>query len=92
MDFGESESVILYKELKADYLLIDDKKARKIAESFGLNCFGTIGLLSAARDKGLISKLKPHFETLLQNKRYYSISLLNAILAKHQENNIAFSS
>src|SRR6056297_3952241 len=26
MDYGESESVILYKELNADYLLIDDKK------------------------------------------------------------------
>jgi len=33
MDFGESESVILYKEKKADFLLIDDKKARIIAES-----------------------------------------------------------
>ena len=30
MDYGESESVILYKELQADFLLIDDKKARKI--------------------------------------------------------------
>jgi len=30
MDYGESESVILYKELQADFLLIDDKKARQI--------------------------------------------------------------
>lgn len=36
MDYGESESVILYKELNADYLLIDDKKARNIAENFGI--------------------------------------------------------
>lgn len=34
MDYGESESVILYKELNAYFLLIDDKKARKIAENF----------------------------------------------------------
>lgn len=38
MDYGESESVILYKELQANFLLIDDRKARKIAENFGLNC------------------------------------------------------
>jgi uncharacterized protein len=38
MDYGESESVILYKELQADFLLIDDKKARKIAENLGINC------------------------------------------------------
>ncbi len=31
MDYGESESVLLYQELEADFLLIDDKKARKIA-------------------------------------------------------------
>ena len=33
MDYGESESVILYKEMDADFLLIDDKKARSIAEN-----------------------------------------------------------
>ncbi|MBI4647585.1 MAG: DUF3368 domain-containing protein, partial [Bacteroidia bacterium] len=43
MDYGESESIILYEELKADYLLIDDKKARIIAESFDVNCIGSIG-------------------------------------------------
>jgi predicted nucleic acid-binding protein len=86
MDFGESESVILYKELQADFLLIDDKKARKIAENFGLNCIGTIGLLSVAKDKKIISELKPLFETFLQNKRFYSIALLNTILANHKEN------
>lgn len=40
MDYGESESVILYKELNADFLLIDDKKARNIAENFGIKCIG----------------------------------------------------
>jgi uncharacterized protein len=33
LDYGESESLILYKELEADFLLLDDKKARKIAET-----------------------------------------------------------
>lgn len=41
MDYGESESVILYEELNADYLLIDDNKARIIAESFDVNCIGS---------------------------------------------------
>jgi predicted nucleic acid-binding protein len=54
MDFGESESVILYKELQASFLLIDDKKARSIAENFGMNCIGTIGLLSVSKDKGFV--------------------------------------
>ena len=90
MDYGESESVILYKELEADFLLVDDKKARKIAENFGLNCIGTIGLLSVARDKKIISELKPLFEIFLRNKRFYSIELLNVILTKHKENSINY--
>ena len=90
MDYGESESVILYKELQADFLLIDDKKARRIAENLGLNCIGTLGLLSVARDKKLIPELKPLFETFLNNRRYYSIELLNAILAKHKERKVNY--
>jgi len=85
MDFGESESVILYKELKANFLLIDDKKARSLAENFGINCVGTIGLLSIAKDKGLVDNLKPLFDLLLQNHRYYSITLLNEILVQKGE-------
>jgi uncharacterized protein len=42
MDYGESESLILYKELNADFLLIDDKKARNIAENFNISCIGTL--------------------------------------------------
>lgn len=68
MDLGESEAVILFKEQQADILLIDDKKARDIAE-----------------EQGLITKLKPLFVKLLLNKRFYAISLLNAILIKYQE-------
>ena len=90
MDYGESESVILYKELQADFLLIDDKKARKIAENFGLNCIGTIGLLAVAKDKKIISELRPLFKIFLQNKRFYSITLLNAILANHKERRINY--
>jgi len=89
MDFGESESVILYKELNAS-LLIDDKKARNFAENIGINCIGTIGLISIAKDKGLIDCIKPIFEEFLRKNRYYSIDLLNAILILHGETSITY--
>jgi len=88
MDYGESEAVLLYKELNADFLLIDDKKARDIAENFGIECIGTIGILSSAKDRGIINELKPLFEIFLENKRFYSLKLLNAILRKHGEEEI----
>lgn len=44
MDYGESESIILYEELQADYLLIDDNRARIVAESLDVNCIGSIDI------------------------------------------------
>lgn len=85
MDYGESEAVILYRELDANFLLIDDKRARKIAESLDINCIGTLGILITAKKRGLIDALKPFFENLLQNQRYYSLKLLNRILLQHGE-------
>jgi predicted nucleic acid-binding protein len=67
MDYGESESIILYRELNANFLLIDDKKARKIAENFNIKCIGTLGLLAVAKDKGLIKELRPIFKAFLEN-------------------------
>lgn len=91
MDYGESESVILYKELQANFLLIDDKKARTIAENFGINCIGTLGLLVKAKEKGYIESLKPLFVDFLQNHRYYSLDILNSILLQVKETQIIAS-
>lgn len=88
MDYGESESVILYRELKADFLLIDDKKARRIAENFGLNCIGTLGVLILAKKRKLLDELKPTFKKFIKNNRYYSINLLNTILLSQSETKI----
>lgn len=88
MDYGESESSILYEELNADYLLIDDSKARKIAESININCIGTLGLLLIAKEKMLINELKPLFEKFVTTNRYFSKNLLNSILTKIGEEKI----
>lgn len=88
MDYGESEAIILYQELEANFLLIDDKKARTYAENLGINCIGTLGILIKAKEKGFIQNLNPLFQKLLQNKRYYSINLLNSILLNFKEEKI----
>ncbi len=85
IDRGETESIILYKELKADLLLIDDKKARTIAEVLDVNCVGTLAILYKAKQKGHIEKLKPLFELLLKNSRYYSEKLFNFFLETANE-------
>lgn len=88
MDYGEAESSILYEELNADYLLIDDNKARKIAESLNINCIGTLGLLLKAKEKGLVTEFKSLFEEFIKVGRYFSINLLNNILTQIGEEEI----
>ncbi len=88
MDYGESEAVILYKEISADFLLIDDKKARTIAEKMQVRCVGTLGILAQARQQNLIAALRPLFLQLLGNKRYYSEKILNAVLTQFGEDTI----
>ncbi len=85
MDYGESESVILYEELCADYLLIDDNRARIIAESCNVNCIGSIGLLFKAKQNGLINDLKPIFRKLIENERFFSKKILNMVLIQARE-------
>jgi uncharacterized protein len=85
IDLGESEAISLYKELKADYLLIDDKKGRQIAESNNVTCIGTLGVLISAKQKKLIPSLRLIFLNLLSQKRFYQKDLLNEILTFENE-------
>ncbi len=88
MDYGEAESVILYEELEADYLLVDDNQARMIAEMLGVNCIGSLGVLIRAKEQNLIGNLRPIFEKWLQHKRHFSLKLLNSILQQLGEESI----
>ncbi|MCK4764080.1 MAG: DUF3368 domain-containing protein [Candidatus Aminicenantes bacterium] len=85
MGYGESEAVLLYRELKADFLIIDDRRARMIAEESGVNCIGTLAVLMKAKKKGLEPELRSLFITLLENKRYYKKGELNKILSVFKE-------
>jgi len=85
IDRGETEAILLFQEVRADYLLIDDHKAREKAELFGIKCIGTLGVLYLAQQKRFISELRPVFQELLKNNRYYAKKYLNAFLQKAGE-------
>jgi predicted nucleic acid-binding protein len=51
---GELEAISLAIELKADLLLVDDRKARHVALSRGIHVTGTLGLLELAAVRGLL--------------------------------------
>jgi len=88
IDKGETEAIILCKNFNADFLLIDDKKARQKAELLGIKCIGTLGLLYYAKQKQLIPELRPIFIKLIENKRYFSKKYVNIFLKKSDEHTI----
>jgi len=67
LDKGESEAIALYLEKSADYLLIDEKKGRKIAIENKIKVIGSIGVLIMAKRKGLLQSIKPSLDILQQS-------------------------
>ena len=63
-----------------DFLMIlDDLKGRKVANTLGLNFTGTLGVLVKAKRNGLIEKLEPYVERLLQVGIRISSQVLNEV-------------
>ena len=82
---GELEAIALFKKLHADLLLLDDKKARKIAELNEIPIIGSLGVLLFAKKKGLIELVKPSIENLQASGIHISKSLIQRILLLAKE-------
>ncbi|MEO8233206.1 MAG: DUF3368 domain-containing protein [Ignavibacteriota bacterium] len=67
IDKGESSAIALALEINHSTLIIDDFKARKIAEQLGLKITGTLGVLLKAKQQGLIKLVLPFVEQLKLN-------------------------
>jgi len=67
LDVGEAEAMTLYFEKKADFLLIDEKKGRRIAAYNKINVVGSLGILLLSKQKGLIPLVQPLLERLQQS-------------------------
>ena len=66
MDSGEAEAIALAMELGDVLLILDDKKARRVAGQIGLKVIGTVGMLLRAKRAGVIAEVKPLLTELLQ--------------------------
>ena len=77
---GELEVIAGAKELNLEYLLIDEKSARSLAEALMLEPTGLLGILKFAKLSGAIETLKPYLDGLIENNYRISKKLYNAIL------------
>ncbi|MBS3964613.1 MAG: DUF3368 domain-containing protein [Methylomonas sp.] len=73
--------MLLFKQLNADKLLIDDRRGRKVAKINGISTVGSLGVLLVAKEKGLISEIAPMLVQIEQSDIYLSEELITTVLA-----------
>lgn len=79
-DPGEISVIALAEELPNCLLILDDDKARKVAESFNLRFTGTLGVLVRAKVLGKIATISPIVSKIRETDFRVSESLLTKIL------------
>jgi uncharacterized protein len=82
---GEAEAIALAQQTPSSLLLIDDLRARKVAERLGLRRMGTVALLAQAKREGLILKLKPALDALVANGIFIRRELIEIALQQAGE-------
>lgn len=82
---GEIEAMALYKATHADYLLIDDTRARKVARLNHITITGSLGILLLAKHRDIISHVKPYLDQLRQTNIRISERLLQRTLTLAKE-------
>jgi uncharacterized protein len=54
VDLGEAEAITLAEELQAEFLLMDERKGRRLAQAQHLRVVGLLGVILIAKRRGLI--------------------------------------
>ena len=80
IDRGESSAIALALEIPNSTLILDDFKARKIAQQLGIPVTGTIGVIIKAKLNGIIPSIKPYLDKIKEtNFRIFAEIELQAL-------------
>jgi len=80
LDSGEASSIGLAVELKDCLLIIDEFKGRRISTELGISKTGTLGILLMAKQKGIVTAIKPLIEKINTTNFRLSEQLVNKVL------------
>jgi predicted nucleic acid-binding protein len=77
---GEAETIALALQVKAERVLIDERKGRRVASLvYALKVIGTGGILLAARQAGLVKEIRPLMQQMRANGYFLSVRLVEGI-------------
>lgn len=85
LDAGEAETIVLARELNADWVLMDEKKGRRKLTELGLPKIGTLGILLKAKQANLIPNIQPEIIKLRENSISLSQHVIEAVLRQAGE-------
>jgi uncharacterized protein len=77
---GEIEAMALYKQLHANFLLMDDRRARTIAKANTIKVVGSLGILLLAKEHNLLAEITPYVVAIKQAGIFISPALLQEAL------------
>ena len=77
---GELEAIALYKNMEADFLLIDDRRAKSFAKLNDVNVIGSLGVMVLAKELGKVKTIRDDLEKLLNSDVFISKSLIDRVL------------
>ena len=85
IDAGEAEAIDLAIYLKADRLLIDERKGSVLAKELGIITIGLLGVLKIAKENHLILSVQKLLDQLIENNFWLSNELYNTVLKSVNE-------
>ncbi|MGE0683401.1 MAG: DUF3368 domain-containing protein [Candidatus Binatia bacterium] len=80
LDRGEAEAIALAEEITAEELLLDERAARAVAVARGVKIIGSAGLLVRAKQRNLITVVRPFLERMQAQGIRYSRQFVDELL------------
>ena len=86
LDVGEAEAIALAIEMRADLLLLDERRGRTIAKQLGLAVTGLLGILLVAKQRGYLKAVRPILHELMSVAGFWiDEELYKRVLASAEE-------
>ena len=82
LDPGETQAIALAIELRADLILMDERRATDTARNMGLTTIGVLGVLLEAKRRALVDRVLPLVDRLVTELRFFVSSSLRERIAR----------